>query len=292
MIKSLGKIKRIRPDIKILIEIPTYPYDNEIKFSLLDSMLILKDRWNRRKLHKFVDCVLTYSKDRSIFQIPAMQLSNAVDSNSIMAKDITEPGDKINLIAVARFVLWHGYDRFLNGLKEYYSSDKVDKKDIVLHLVGDGPEIDRYRSLVDEFQLKDHVLFHGRKVGKELDDIYNKCEIGLDAMGRHRSNVYFNSTLKGKEYGAKGLPIISGVETEFDSDKAFRYYMRVPADESNVDIDEVINFYNNIYCSGESKENVVKSIRDYTRNNFDVSVAWKKVADYIKDGKVNQEPNE
>lgn len=42
-------------------------------------------------------------------------------------------------------------------------------------------------------------------------------------MGRHRSGVSFNSSLKGKEYCAKGLIIVSGVKTELDLDGEFLY---------------------------------------------------------------------
>jgi hypothetical protein len=56
-------------------------------------------------------------------------------------------------------------------------------------------------------------------VTSSLNDIYNISDIAIDSLGRHRSNVMYNSTLKGKEYCAKGLPIVSGVKTEFDYDE-------------------------------------------------------------------------
>lgn len=282
LIKSLKRMKKYNSKIKILMEIPTYPYDNEEKLTYSNAMLILKDRWNKRKLYKYVDYILTYSKNEMIFKIPTMRLSNAVDTSIVSAKKATLSDRSINIIAVASFAFWHGYDRFLEGMHEYYKSDKENKLNIMLHLVGDGDELVRYKSLVEDYNLHHYVCFYGRKDGKELDEVYDKCEIGLDAMGRHRANIYYNSTLKGKEYGAKGLPIISGVETEIDSDTEYRYYMRVPANESPVDMESVINFYNQIYNIGESKEKIISKIREYNRNKFDISIVWKKVADYIK----------
>ncbi|MFK5655764.1 hypothetical protein ACIA4K_04025 [Lactobacillus delbrueckii subsp. bulgaricus] len=67
------------------------------------------------------------------------------------------------------------------------------------------------------------VSMVGKKEKEELDYYYNICDIGIDSMGRHRSNVYYNSSLKGKEYLAKGLPIVLGVTTELDYIKDFRF---------------------------------------------------------------------
>lgn len=263
-IKMLKNIKNSNPDIKIIIEIPTYPYDNEVKLSLKNLTILSKDRWNRRKLHKFVDKILTFSNDEMIFNIPTLKLSNAVNTNIITMKKVATATENINVIAVANYVFWHGYDRFLEGMYKYYKSNNPSVK-INLYLVGEGDELKRYKTLVDQYNLNDYVEFCGRKEGIELDEIYDKCEIGLDAMGRHRSKVYYNSSLKGKEYGAKGLPIISGVETELDADPTYKYYMRVTADDSPIDMIEVLEFYNQVYDSGESKEKISLNINNYTK---------------------------
>jgi len=282
LIESLKTMKKINSSLKILVEIPTYPYDQELKLTFSNAVWILKDRLNRRKLHKYVDYIITYSNDKCIFNIPTMQLSNAVNSSVISAKNIALSDSSIHVIAVARFEFWHGYDRFLKGLYKYYKSAEDNKVNIQLHFVGESTELETYKSLVDDYHLRDHVFFCGTKVGKEIDEVYDQCEIGLDAMGRHRSGVYYNSTIKGKEYGAKGLPIVSGVKTELDADHEYRYYMRVPADESPINIQAVINFYHQIYNTDESKKTIISNIRDYTRRKFDISIAGKDVVNYIK----------
>lgn len=283
-IRSIKKIKRLNSKIKIIVEIPTYPYDNEVKLSIRSLMVLLKDRWNRRKLHRYVDRILTFSNDEQIFRIPTIELSNAIDIKSIKPKNVTEDTETINLIAVANYAHWHGYDRFIKGMHNYYNNkDEQKKTNIVLHLVGEGKEILEYRSLVNKYNLQKNVVFYGRKEGNELDEIYNHCDIGIDALGRHRSNIFYNSTLKGKEYGAKGLPIISGVKTELDYDEKYKYYTRVPADESPIEMEQVISFYNQIYNTGDSKENIIFNIRKYTEDNFDISVSLKKVVDYLRE---------
>src|SRR5690625_4371513 len=282
-LKFLRNIKKLAPDIKILIEIPTFPYDNEKKFNYSNLPLVLKDRWNRRKINKYIDYILTYSDDSTIFKIPTLRLSNAINIRNIKAKNVTPSDGSINVIAVANFAFWHGYDRFIEGMNEYYKND--NKIIVKLHLVDEGEELEKYKSLVIKYNLQNYVLFYGKKDGRELDKIYDKCEIGLDAMGRHRSCIYYNSTIKGKEYGAKGLPILSGVKTELDYDNCYKYYMRVPPNDSPIEIESVINFYNSIYKTNESKEKVISTIREYTKKRFDISVTWKKVTEYINENK-------
>lgn len=278
-IKMLKRFKRINKDVKIVMEIPTYPYEGEIK-GILGKTALLREKLCRKKLKKYIDRIVTYSKDEEIFEIKTIQLSNAIDTKSITPRTPKKYGKGINIIAVAMFSFWHGYDRFLRGLKNYY--DGGGSEEIVVHFVGKGEELERYKLIVSELHISENVVFHGGKYGTELNEVYDLCRIGLDAMGRHRVGVYYNSSLKGKEYGAKGLPIISGVETELDSDTEYKYYYRVSADEQPLDINEVIKFYHRIYNERESEINVIKNINEYTKQKFDISVAWGKVIEYVK----------
>lgn len=49
MRKFLKKVRKINPDIKIILEIPTYPYDGEMQ-SFTMKPFLWKDRYNREKL--------------------------------------------------------------------------------------------------------------------------------------------------------------------------------------------------------------------------------------------------
>ena len=148
--------------------------------------------------------------------------------------------------------------------------------------MGDGDELDYYKRLTKELNLEDYVYMYGNKIGKELDEVYDICDIGLDALARHRSGIYYNSSLKGKEYAAKGIPIISGVETELDSKYDFRFYMRVPADDSELNIYDIIDFYKKIYQTEKDIIEINKEIRKFARNNFDIQKCMKPVVEYIQ----------
>ncbi|KYG35615.1 glycosyltransferase [Priestia endophytica] len=278
-LRLLKNIKKRNPECKIILEIPTYPYDNEIS-KLIHVPGIIKDRYNRKKLFKFVDRIVTFSDDEEIFGIKTLRLSNGVDTELIKQRiPLVRKENNINLIAVAMHSFWHGYDRFLEGMGRYY--EKGGKRNIFLHIVGEGDGVfNKYREIINKYSLQDRVIFHGKRHGEELDQIYNKCNMALDSMGRHRSGVYYNSSLKGKEYAAKGLPVVSGVRTELDDVLDFEYYLRVPADETPINIEEIIKFYDEIYQL-EEKE-VIGEIRRYAEEHFDMDICFDPVVDYLK----------
>lgn len=281
LIHTLKKYKRNNPQSKIAVEIPTYPYDGE-KMLLKTRPAYWKDKFWRRKLHTYVDRIITYSDDNIILKTPTINISNGIDTKVVKLRVPKENSQVINLIAVAKFGLWHGYDRMIEGIHNYYR-DTGQKRDIKFYIVGYGDkkvEL-QYKELIKKYHLDDHVFLVGKKFGKDLDYYYNICDIGIDSLGRHRSNVYYNSSLKGKEYLAKGLPIVSGVKTELDKIPEFKYYFRVPADDTPIDIEKLILFYNSIYKK-KSKFIVASTIRKFCENHFDMDQCFEKVIKWFK----------
>ncbi|MDQ0196271.1 glycosyltransferase [Paenibacillus wynnii] len=281
LIRFLKKFKNYSSHTKILLEIPTYPYDNEGKH-LNILPLIIKDKIWRRKLHHYVDRIITYSNDEVIFDVETIQASNAIDLSEISPRNFTEIKNKnvINLIACSSLYYWHGYDRVIKGLNTYYTNKKNHDPIVRFHIVGEGEEAEKYREMISTFNLSDYVYMYGKLSGRALDEVYDISDIGLDSMGRHRSGVYYNSSLKGKEYCAKGLPIVSGVSTDLDGDTEYSYYLRVPAEDKEVDIYDIINFYNAIYKEKDPKV-ISVNIRDYAKQRFDFPVAMREIIEFI-----------
>lgn len=274
-IQLLKNIKRENPNIYIIVEIPTYPYDYELnKYSIS----LLNDKLFRLFLKRYINKIITFSNDDEIFGVPTLVISNGVDLIRIKQREIKYSNNHIDIIAIAQIAFWHGFDRIIEGLNIYYK--KNGKEKINIHIVGDGPNelIQNLKDRVKKYDLSERVLFYGNKMGAELDDIYEKCNMAFDSLGRHRSKIFYNSTLKGKEYLAKGLPIISGVETELDKEKDYKYYLRVPADDSPVDFFSVCKFYHDIYDSTNEKV-ISDTIRKFCSDKYDFSSTFKIVID-------------
>lgn len=278
-IESFRKIKSKVPNVKILVEIPTYPYDNEFS-GRRKIIAIPRDKKFRAQYSIYVDRIVTYSDDKTIFGTKTINVHNGVDYRKNAARK-NIPHEGVNLLAVAFFDSWHGYDRLIKGMAN--DAETVRANNIVLHLVGSGNVVEEYKRIVTDNKLEDNVKFYGKLHGADLDAVYNIADIGVDTLGRHRVGVHYNSTLKGKEYCAKGLPIISGVKTDLD-DLHMDYYKRVPADETPISISEIIEFYHKIY-DGRKLEEVINSIRLSSQEWFDFEKAFSPVIDYISESK-------
>lgn len=272
----LALMKLHRKSKLIIVEIPTYPYDRESKG--LYKILLYKDMIWRHFIKYCIDYIATYSDDKTIYGIQAINISNFVDMDKIrVVFDRKKNNHEIHLIAVATLGFWHGYDRLIEGMNEYYKKEHEYK--VYFHMVGHGKELNKYEEMIQKYKLGSYVILYGKKEGKELDEIYDKCDIAIDSLGRHRSGIFYNSTLKGKEYLAKGLPIISGVKTELDEVKDFPYYLRVPSDDTYINVFEIVNFYkNNILKT----ENLNHMIRKYAECNFNAYKCFLPVIDITK----------
>lgn len=232
--------------VKVVMEIPTYPYDHEYRCtSLIMRLYLLRDKCFRYAMAKQLYRIVTFSDDKHIFNMPTINISNGIDFNSVRVKNrVGDIERKINLIGVAEIHRWHGFDRLINGLAIYYSH-KQDRN-IVFNIVGygDKTEISKLERLVTDNSLDDKVIFHGPRYGEELDLLFDQADMGIASLARHRSNIRKIKTLKNREYAARGIPFIySETDSDFDT---MPYVKKIPANEEPVDIESLIHFFNSI----------------------------------------------
>ena len=91
-----------------------------------------------------------------------------------------------------------------------------------------------------------------------MDDIFNQCSFAVGSLARHRSGVYRLKTLKNREYATRGLPFIySEEDSDFDGQP---YVLKVPADESPIDIGTIVSFADNHQFRPEEIRATVKHI--------------------------------
>ncbi|RHT01142.1 glycosyltransferase family 1 protein [Ruminococcus sp. AM42-11] len=277
-VRLLKKIKR--QCICNIVEIPTYPYDMEGAETIKGCFINFLDHVYRNKLSKYVDRIVTYSNDVEIFGIPTINTINGIDFGSISYDDEKIDTDKcINLIAVSAMFRVHGYERLIEGMHDYYSCG--GSRMIILKLVGEGDECEKYKELVTKYGLHDNVIFYGAKFGKELQDIYRGNAVGINSLAIHRQGLSSESTLKTKEYAAKGLPVLSSSYVDsFSPEGNKRYVLQIPPDETNVDIEKMILFVDSLYSQEISE--VRKLIREDGMKTCDISITMKPIIDFYK----------
>ncbi|QBY03130.1 hypothetical protein E2K93_01540 [Thalassotalea sp. HSM 43] len=231
---------------KVILEVPTFPYDDERSISFFNglrnfanSLFIVQERFTRKFLYKYVDKVVTFSNDKYIFNIPTVRISNAV-SRSLSYKKTNKNLD-FNFVGVASLESWHGYDRLIRSIATYYLQSTKENK-VYFHIVGDGQCFDDYTALVKQLNLEKYVKFYGRLDGELLTNVILQSTVGVDSLGRHRSKLEYNNSLKSKEYLMRGLPLIkSHKDYSIDS----QYYFQIDASEDEFDIGQIIDWYEN-----------------------------------------------
>lgn len=229
--------------VKIIAEIPTYPYDKEALFegqSFLAQLPNKVDKILRYLLVLFVSFIVTYSEDKKIWNIPCINISNGYIPELTKIKKKTPLKDTINLIAVAYIQKWHGFDRIIKGMHYYLSNSP--KMNIHLTIVGDG-DIQDLLTLSNQLQLNDYITFTGTLSGELLNQEFDKAHFAIGSLGRHRSGLKCMRSLKNVEYASRGICFAYSEDNPDFDHKPF--ILKIPANESAVDINSIIDFIKN-----------------------------------------------
>lgn len=276
----LRDIKEKYPMCKIIVEIPTYPYKKEMLSHWYTFLMYIKEVIYRGKYKESIDRFVTYSDDDKLFGVPTIRTMNGVNVKAVTP---TQPSNEykpneIHLIAVALLARHHGYERVIKGLYGYYQIEH--KREVYFHIVGDGSERKKYTSLVKKYKLDKYVKFYGSKYGAELDELYNIADAGLAAFGVYKDGFSKLSTIKAREYLAKGLPVILGAEDDLFSGDA-KYGLTFPNNPTAVDIEKVAEYLDSLYLHRD-KRSVHEEIRNYAYQHADNEVTLLPVMEYIE----------
>ncbi len=254
----LSFCKSIKTSIntKLVIDMPTFPYNKE--FSGITNMFIGYESFWREKLRKYIDFFIHYGPEKSISGVTCISSINGINVKSLPIRKANYDSSVLRMIAIGKWKNWHGLDRVLLGMKE-------SLRNTSLMIVGEGSEVKRLKELVSELQIADRVRFAGVLKGKELDKAFDDIDIGIGTLGMHRKGVNYNSSLKHREYCARGLPfILSTFDSSFPSKCGFVQYN----EESDlaIDLDKVSEFLEGVSLNP-------KEIKLYAQENLD----WKVV---------------
>lgn len=264
LIRLFRKLRKL--GIKAVTEIPTYPYDQEFAtFSRQERLGLKIDQMFRNQLAREMSAIVTFSDEERIFGQRTIRISNGVDFDSIPLHQFKPVDDAIHLIGVAEVHLWHGYDRLIAGLGEYYKKAS-SPRNIVFHIVGGVDPFDLYgggdypgiQTLIDQYGLQEHVVFHGQLFGEELDKVFNQSCFAIGSLARHRSGITVIKTLKNREYATRGVPFIySEQDSDFDHQP---YVVKAVPDESPIDIQQILDFIDTHHFRPEEIRKTVESL--------------------------------
>ena len=269
LIKTLYYLKKNH--VKIIYEYPTFPYDrNENK--IINTFVRKKDVKWRNYIKDYVSCVVDYSYQGEILGAKCIDISNGINVSEVLPQS-KKSHKGIAFIGVGLLTYWNGYDRMIKAIHDYYMEDyKFTGIDVYFHIVGDGDELPNLKLMVDRLGVADKVYFYGFLDCDQLKEVYDISDIGVGTIAHFRKyKNHIMSTLKTKEYAAKGMPFLkSDPDPVFDLNKLDFIYNLSPNEEP-FKITDIISWYEDLTRRHSSEE-----LRDHIRSFADRELSWKK----------------
>jgi glycosyltransferase involved in cell wall biosynthesis len=287
----LCKTARANGASRIIIELPNYPYMMDYIKSV-NSVQPLSRRFTSRikvlgtaaedrlagpRLRGLVDAVvLIGNKASSFFGVKAINISNGIDVDAMSAVPPKSRTNEIVIVGVAGTLWWQAYDRILVGMHAYKEKKKPEDPSIRFILVGgDAKEMPEFRALIHQYGLDNDVECPGFKTGAELDEIYARADIGASKLGCYRRGLQACSSLKAREYCAKGLPFLYTCEDSIEEQQV-NFALQVPNDSTPVDMNTVVRFVQKCRLN----ENLGEEERAFARSHFDWQSILKQVLNF------------
>lgn len=278
----LKLFKRDNPKAVVMLELPTFPYDAELSTPTL-YFALRKDQKNRMQISPYVDFVAVPDESiKEVFGIPAIPFYNGIDLEAVSTrKGSYVHGGAIHIAFAASFAFYHGCDLLIRGLAEYYRDG--GERDIVLHLAGDSPLLPEIKELVKHEGLSERVVLHGMLDRVQLDKLYDKCTLAVGCLALHRRDPHcIDSSLKTREYLAKGLPFFYTGEVDVLMKYPTNFCLQFESTEAPVDFKRVVAFYDDLY-SRYSEDELISRIRAYAETHVSMDDAMKKIIDCLLD---------
>ncbi|MFH5835239.1 glycosyltransferase [Proteiniclasticum sp. C24MP] len=230
---------------KIGYEIPTYPYYYEqfhVAHNKMKAIIkICNDIIHWPLIYKYVDNIYTIMSNSNSKVYKKMYLiKNGVEINTKIKFTEKKNEDKFNLIGVGTIWPYHGYDRVIDAIME--SKGKLENGlDIYFHVVGESDEISKLERYCKLNNLTGHVIFHGKKFGNDLNELYNISHIGVGTLALNKRNADIDTAIKNIEYLSKSLPIVTSGKI-FDISEDSNLYF-ISKNDQIIDLNEVYKFY-------------------------------------------------
>ena len=273
ILKVLKLIREKNRSIKIICEFPTYPYRYELKKIQFIPWLI-RDKLYFKKFMNYIDLCTTYSETSCIEGKKCLELFNGIDATNYKIRSYIPHEGTFNVIGVGQLSQWHGYERLIRGLKEYYLQG--GKERIVFHVVGNGSQKAALENTIRQNNMEKHVKMYGFLGSQDLQKLYNISDLAVGSLNTRMVPSMHMSPLKTKEYCAVGVPFIHTTKDYLFMENDFKYSMVCEDDGSNIDIEKILSFSRDLHKMSTPQQ-ISEEMHNFALN----SLGWDKNIQYI-----------
>lgn len=292
LLKIVGKkvfFEHITAETK---EIKLYSSENKFKWNVSSILSYLEfyflplfREWyygvKIRKKAAFGICnsedIATYEKQMAGGVYPTLVIGDAVNANDYRIKTNNDFNDELRMVFLKGAVTqadFNGIDRLLKGMAAYKGSTKLK-----LYLRG--------RNLKSETELAanlgiSNMLDIGGSIDKENADIlFDSMHLGISALAVHRKGLKSTTTIKSREYFARGIPFIFGHHDPDISDnvEAKPFFMELSADESAIDFALILEWYKSL----EQIPDYNTNMKNFALKHLDYKVKMEKLALFLNE---------
>lgn len=272
-------------------EIKLYAKENPFKWSLSSLLSHIEFR--------FFPLFLEWRYGKSIRRKAVFGISNSENiaeyENSIAGKNYVRliGGDAVNSDAfpvrnaqtkdhLLRMIFlkgavtsadFNGLDRLFKGMATYQGPYQLKLKLF-------GRNLENETRMINELGIQNMVETGDFISKNEVDELMNEIDLGVGAMGVHRKGLISTTTIKAREYFARGLPFFYGHQ---DPDltghpEVVNFCKEFPASEDPINFTDIINWYQDIIKNPD----LSFAMHQYAKDNLDYTVKMKRLSDYLK----------
>ncbi len=208
--------------------------------------------------------------------ISGILITNGIDVKKYKIKEVPKyDGKNINMIFVGNIRYWHGIERILEGIEKYNG-----KTNIIFNICGNINQEDYLKDIIKKMKKKDSIKMLGYETRENLNKYFDESHIAIGSLGCYKKNIEYASTLKNREYFARGIPIVfSEIDEDISIPENKNFYYKVSNDDGFVNMEKIIDFASGIYKN--NPQNITKNIRKFAEENLDYGKKIEKLRDFI-----------
>jgi hypothetical protein len=206
---------------------------------------------------------------------PCEIIPDAVDTEAFPVLPSKKFGENINMVFLKGASMdaeYNGLDRLMKGMAAY-----VGPRKFTLTILGNHTTMEE--KTAKNLGLQDRVFFKKAIYGIELNGELEKYHIGVGPLAVHRKGIKATSSIKTREFMARGLPffIAHSDDELFANPDCSAFYEMFDADENYINI----HWLEDILMRLNNMPDYPMKMRAIARQHFDYKVKLPRWFDFI-----------
>jgi hypothetical protein len=271
-------------------EIELYKIENPLRFNISSVLSLIEFYYLpllREKLYGsrirraaiFGICnsedIATYENNAANLNYKTLVLGDAVQTKKFRVKNIAKLENEFRIIflkGASTSADFNGLDRVFKGIKMYKGLFNIR-----FYLFGNNLVAEK--RLIEQLGIQDYVICSDFIQKEQIDIVIDQMHLGIGALAVHRKGLKSTSTIKTREYFARGLPFLYGHnDVDFlNNSLAQTYCIQLPSNDDPINFEEIINWYLSINFS----ITIALRMHNSARDNLDYNVKMKKLLDFL-----------